>query len=158
MGESQFHAGESIALVNLSTGEVVSDDISIKGRKGPRYTFPGGFAFVGLVYISKLSDLELPADGFRLALKIMASANFGGLCNKSNDAFAKEIGISKHRISTLIHKLHDAGVIHRLGPRTVVCNPVFLWQGSAKDQQKAISAWSELRRPTLVSNLEHKTA
>jgi len=158
MGESQFDAGESLVLMNMSTGEIVSEDISIKGRKGPRYNFPGGWALVGLVYISKLADLELPADGFRLALKVMSSTQFGGLCNKSNEEFAKEIGVSKHRISTLIHKLHDANVLYRIGPKTIMCNPIFFFQGPAKDHNKAIETYSNFRRPELVSNLARKTA
>lgn len=144
--------------MNMSTGEIVSEDISIKGRKGPRYNFPGGWAAVGLVYISKLADMELPADGFRLALKIMSSTQFGGLCNKSNEAFAKEIGISKHRVSTLIHKLHDSNVLCRLGPKTMMVNPIFFFQGPAKDHNKAIETYANFRLPELVNNLPRKRA
>lgn len=158
MGESQFDTGESLILVNSVTGEIVPGELSVKRPKGARYNFPGGWALVGLVYISKLADLELPADGFRLALKIMSSTQFGGLCNKSNEAFSKEIGVSKHRVSTLIHKLHDSNVLCRLGPKTMMINPIFFFQGPAKDHNKAIETYSNFRRPELVSNLPRKRA
>ncbi len=104
-----------------------------------------------------LVNLKPSPDAYRLCARIMASANFGGLVNKSNEEYAREIGIDKSRVSRLIGKLHDAGVIHRIGPRSIFINPAYLFRGNAKAQNEAVKQWSELRRPKLV-DCQRKTA
>lgn len=148
--------GTSVLVLDSSTGEILTDQLQFTKRLD-KFVMPGGYAIVALVFFSKLAELKISADAYRLCARIMASANFGGLVNKSNEEYAREIGIDKSRVSRLIGKLHDAGVIHRIGPRSIFINPAYLFRGNAKAQNEAVKQWSELRRPKLV-DCQRKTA
>jgi hypothetical protein len=128
----------------------------VKGQG--RYQFPGGFSFVGLVYISKLIDLHLPADGYRLALKLMATSGYGGVCSLPNKQIAAELGIDKSRVSRLVALLERAGVCQRFGTRrgAIMVNPTFCFRGSKAEQDKAIQEWCRVRPIGIVP--QRKTA
>jgi hypothetical protein len=147
--------GTSVMVLDSSTGEVLSEKLQFTKRQ-EKFAMPGGYAIVSLLFFSKLAELKISADAYRLCARIMASANYGGLVNKSNDEYAAEIGVDKSRISRLIWKLHDAGVIHRIGPRSIFINPAYLFRGTARDQNEAVKRWSELRHPKIVNVKERR--
>jgi hypothetical protein len=149
MRTSKRLAGTSLAVVDLSTGEILSDGVEVTG-KAEKFLIEGGYAIVALVFFSKLAELRLPADAYRLAARIMASANFGGMVNKSNAEYAAELCLDRSRISRLVGKLHDAGVIHRLGPKTIFINPGYFFRGTPQAQRQAVAEWQRLRMPKLV--------
>ena len=105
---------------------------------------------MALVFFSKLAELRMSPDAYRLCARVMASANFGGLVNKPNSDYADELGIHKNRVSALMKKLHNAGVLHRIGPRSVFINPAYFFRGTAKAQNEAVKQWQELRLPKIV--------
>lgn len=143
-------------VLDSSTGEILADQIQFN-RRLDKFVMPGGYAIVALVFFSKLAELKISADAYRLCARIMASANFGGLVNKPNDEYAQEIGVDKSRVSRLIWQLHDAGVIHRIGPRSIFINPAYLFRGTARAQNEAVKQWLELRQPKIV-DFKRKTA
>ena len=143
-------------VLDSSTGEILADQIQFN-RRLDKFVMPGGYAIVALVFFSKLAELKISADAYRLCARIMASANFGGLVNKPNDEYAQEIGVDKSRVSRLIWQQHDAGVIHRIGPRSIFINPAYLFRGTARAQNEAVKQWLELRQPKIV-DFKRKTA
>jgi hypothetical protein len=143
------HTPTSLAVVDTKTGEIFSEGVKFVGT-GDKYLITGGYAIVALVFFSKLAELKLPADAYRLCARIMASANFGGMVNKPNDEYAEEIGIDKTRVSRLIGVLHNKGVIHRIGPKTIFINPAYLFRGTVEAQKQACAEWQKLRLPRLV--------
>jgi Mn-dependent DtxR family transcriptional regulator len=88
--------------------------------------------------------------GLEVALYLMSQSDYGGMCMAKNGDVAKELGISPTYVSTLIWKLHRAGVLHKVGPRTVFMNPAFLFRGSAQEQHRALERWSVYRRELMV--------
>lgn len=149
MGTFESSTGASVIVLDSSTGEILADQIQFISKSG-KYIMPGGFAVVALVFFSKLAELDVPKDALKLCARIMASSSFGGLVNKPNEEYAKELGVDKSRISRLIWKLHDVGVLHRIGPRTVFINPAYFFRGTAKAQNEAVKQWAELRLPKIV--------
>lgn len=130
------------------TGEI--HDVEVSRRRGRRHQFPGGFGFVGLVYISKLADQALPAQGYRLALRIMEFTEYGGVCLKRSAELARMIGTSPARTSKLLKMLEDAAIITRLHNRTIIVNPTYYFRGNAEEQAHAIETWSKARGMRLV--------
>ncbi len=148
MGTFESNAGASFIVIDEETGEVVADRMEFK-RKSVRYAFPGGWAIVGLICLNRISDIKLPADGYRLAMKIMGASSYGGHVHKSNEDFAEELGVDKTRVSRLIGKLHSAGLVHRIGPKAVFINPGYYFRGTAEAQHQALEEWNKLRLPGL---------
>ena len=105
---------------------------------------------MGLVYISKLRKLKLPAAGYELAMLLMEHGGYAGLVTRTNKELAEELGASTTRISALKCKLERAGILFRLGPKTVFLNPVFYWRGSAVEQNRAVQRWSDLHPVGIV--------
>ena len=103
---------------------------------------------VDFTKIVALLDVGIPVEGIYLLSKIIA-AGVGYLVNKSNEEYASELGISKPRVSMLIGKLHDAGVLHRVGPRAVFINPGYLFRGTPEAQNRAVEEWCKLRMERL---------
>jgi hypothetical protein len=159
MRVSKQRSGVSFAVVDLSTGEVVSEHVEFT-KQADKFIMEGGYGIVALVFFSKLAELKLSPDAYRLCARVMASANFGGLVNKTNEEYAQELLIHKNRVSALMGKLHKVGVIHRIGPRTVFINPNYFFRGTAKAQNEAVKEWGRLHTPKLVSfgSEDQKTA
>jgi hypothetical protein len=135
----------------METGEnwaIVEDG---KGKR--RYVFPGGFAFVGLVYLSKLRQVKMPADGYRLALLLMEKAGYGGISTSPFGEMAAELDVWPSRVSSLIARLELLGVVQKIGGRkscTVLINPTFCFRGSPAEQHKALEMWAQHRPFNLV--------
>lgn len=136
-------------IVDPLTGELLSE-IELRPSKKARYTFPGGYGYMGLVDATKLSQADLSALGFRLIWLIISKMNYGGLCNCPNSVYARELGTTPDAISRQIRKLHDLAILHRIGPRAVFMSPLFFFRGTADAQRTAIEQWAELRRMRLV--------
>ncbi len=141
-------------MVDLSTGEVISEKVEFT-KQPDKFIMEGGYGIVALVFFSKLAELRMSPDAYRLCARIMASANFGGIVNKTNDEYAAELLIHKNRVSSLMGKLHKAGVIHRIGPRTVFINPGYFFRGNASAQNEAVKQWGILHTPKLVEFENH---
>jgi hypothetical protein len=142
-------------IVDTTTGEI-TPIVEVKGK----FVFPGGFAFVGLVYISKLRNVKLSADGYRLALLLMEESGYCGICAKPYKDIAAMLGVLPSRISRLLAMLEKVGVAQRIGNRqsgTVMVNPAFCFRGSAKEQHKALEMWAA-QRPFGVIMADLKTA
>ena len=142
-------------IVYTTTGEI-TPIVEVKGK----FCFPGGFAFVGLVYISKLRTVKLSADGYRLALLLMEQSGYGGICAKPYNQLAEMLSVHPSRISRLLTALEKVGVAQRIGNRqsgTVMVNPAFCFRGSAKEQHKALEMWAE-HRPFGIALREKMTA
>lgn len=106
------------------------------------FNMPGGWITMGCVNLTKLINLKLPADGYRLALLIAnKSVHQSGLCYCPNEELAEEIGINKDRVSKLIGRLCEAKLIYRVGPRSVLVNPLWCFRGLSVDHRKAIELW-----------------
>lgn len=143
----------SHALVDVSTGEV-TPIVEVQGK----FVFPGGFAFVGMSYITKLAELKLPADAYRLALHLMKETGYVGIYTKPFKTLADFLGVDPPRISRLLSILEKATVVQRLGNHkggTIMLNPVFCFRGSVKEQHRAIELWNE-NRPYNLSKPEPK--
>lgn len=109
-----------------------------------RYYFPGEFRFVGLVYISKLARIKMPADAYRLALLFMENSEYAGISIRSHSFYAETLDVSRPRISQLITLLERTGILRRLGGRSVMVNPTFCWRGTAEEQSTAIARWDSI--------------
>lgn len=121
-----------------------------------RYAMPGGYGVVSLVYVSRMLKMKLGA-GLEVALYLMSQTDYGGMCMAKNTDIAKELGMTSTYVCTLIGRLHRAGVLHKVGPRTVFMNPAFLFRGSPKDQHRALEIWSQYRREVMhQENTEFK--
>lgn len=130
-------------LVDMATGESWAIVEDAKGRK--RYCFPGGFAFVGLVYITKLRSVKLPADGYRLALLVMEKAGYGGICKAKHAELAELLTVSRPRVSKLVSVLEKACVVQRVGTGCLLVNPTFCFRGTPTEQHKALEMWAANR-------------
>lgn len=153
MGTTTRIAGATKTLVDMSTGECWTIQEDGKGKR--RYVFPGGFAFVGLVYISKLRNVRLPADGYRLALLVMEKSGYGGVCSVAQAELATHLGVHRSRVSRLVSSLESAGIVARLGgarSKAIMVNPLFCFRGSAKEQQQALQAWAELHPLAIIAS------
>jgi hypothetical protein len=143
-------------IVDTTTGEMVPIT-EIKGK----FVFPGGFAFVGLVYISKLRNVKLPADGYRLALLLMEEGGYVGIYTKPYKHLAVSLGVSAPRISKLLKQLEDVGVAKRIGGErsgSIMINPAFCFRGSAKEQGRALELWAENHPIGIVARPDTKIA
>lgn len=112
---------------------------------------------MGLVYISKLRQVKLPADGYRLALLFMESAGYAGISTKPFTEIAETLGVWPSRISTLVSALEKVGVVQKLGGQkssNVLVNPAFCFRGSPAEQHKAIEMWAAHRPFNLVQPKE----
>lgn len=140
-------------LIDASTGEYWL--LANKGRR--KYCFPGGFAFVGLVYITRLLDARVPADGYRLALLLMREAGYAGICSRPFGELAQLLGVHRSRISRLLTALEKEAVCQRIGGSAVLVNPTFCFRGSPKEQHKALEMWAQ-HRPFAIVKQERKSA
>lgn len=168
MGRNRIHAGATIteaapvqnrSLVDMQTGESWSIIEDGKGKR--RYIFPGGFAFVSLVYLSKLRQVKLPADGYRLALLLMENAGYGGISTKPFGELAAALDVWPSRVSSLVNKLEALGVVQKIGGRksgTILINPGFCFRGSPVEQHKALELWAEHRPFGLIKQPAQREA
>jgi hypothetical protein len=140
----------------MSTGESWSIVEDSKGRK--RYNFPGGFAFVGLVYITKLREVKLPADGYRLALLVMEKAGYAGICSIKQRELAKLLSLSRPRITKLISVLEKQTVVQRIGTGCLLVNPTFCFRGTPAEQHKALELWGANRPFNLIKRRDGDVA
>ena len=138
-------------LVDMATGEnwaIIED-----GKGKQQHVFPGGFTFVGLVYISKLRQVKLPADGYRLALLLMENAGYAGVSTKPFSELAEALGVWPSRISSLITRLEALGVVQKIGGRksgNILINPTFCFRGRVAEQHKALEMWAAHRPFNLI--------
>lgn len=141
--------GEFVRLLALS------DDQSEQHRK---YVYPGGYLTMGLVNITRLVNCKLPADGYRLALLIAAKvAPVSSLCHTTNEAYAKELGITRNRVSRLIGRLCACKLVYRMNPRLVMVNPGWCFRGTPTQHAEALETWGKLH-PIGVVSARRKTA
>jgi hypothetical protein len=143
---------ESHAVLDLNTGEI-SPIIETKGRK--KHVFPGGWVFVGVVYITKLFDVRLSADGYRLALLLMREAGWEGVCDKPFAELARMMNVHPPRLSKLMGDLERVRIVYRVGGKrshAVLLNPAFCWRGSAEEQHRALEAWAKYHPIGIVRN------
>ena len=157
MGVFESSDSVSLGVVDLATGELVAEQIQFT-KKGARFIMPSGFAVASNDLFNRLGELSLPADGYRLLLKIMAASPYGGHVHKANEEYAEEMGVQKTRISALIRKLHDAGIVHRIGPQTVFINPGYFFRGRPEQQHQALEEWMRLRTPNIKTFGKKKKA
>lgn len=129
--------------MNTETGELASEFVA-EEKSGYRLHMPGGHGVIGLTYTQKLRKLGLPATGHELVWFFIENAAFSGLVTIPNPTIAAELGCSASRISDLKSRLEKAGLLLRLGPRTVFLNPAYFWRGKAYEQNKAVEKWCEL--------------
>lgn len=156
MGTFENTNNTPLTLYSDETGEVFAEKIQFV-RKGKKFMFPGGFAMVGLSLFGKLAEVKMVQDGHRLIANMMASSPYGNYVNKSNEQYAKDLGFDKHRVSRMVGKLHEAGIIHRIGPSTVLINPSYFFRGTPEEQERTIEEWSKLRR-SLMGKAKRKRA
>lgn len=147
---------EAQNFVNMETGEHWS---IVKDKRGKSHIFVGGYCFMALVYITRLIDLKLPADGYRLALLLMRESGYAGIVAKSYKDLAAMMAIRPSRFSSLVAVLERNGVAQRLGARkgaNILMCPYFCWRGKASEQHKAIELWNANRPFNLVKPDEQR--
>lgn len=114
---------------------------------------------MSLVNITKIVNLRLTADGYRLALLIAAKVvPVSGLCHCSNADFAAALGIGKSQVSRIIQHLCREGIVYRMNPRVVMVNPAWCFQGNPAEHSRAIQEWSRLHPLGLVKRQEETAA
>lgn len=89
----------------------------------------------------------MPADGYRLALLLIEESGYAGMCTKPYHELADMLDVHPSRISRLLAMLEAQGVAQRVGNRksgTIMVNPTFAWQGSAREQNRAVEKWGSL--------------
>lgn len=131
---------------DVDTGEMVRL-VPVEDEKPAkqRYAHPGGYCIMGLVNIKKLRVLRLPADAYRMAFVIAErAAPVTGMCHCTNAEYAEMLGVRLKRVTELLGILRKHSLIYRVGPRTVLANPVWCFRGTPKDQYAAIEEWSRL--------------
>lgn len=113
--------------------------------------FPEGFGLVGLVFISKLARIRMPADAYRLAMFFIEFSEFNdGISIKRHVEYAQLLEVSAPRVSELITLLEGLDIVYRLGGRAVMVNPEYYWRGNDDIQSVAQARWRKLKRPEIV--------
>lgn len=147
------HSGTQVPnyIIDGSTGEmfdvVPSSKESAKKQKRlrPRYNYGGRFITMGIVNINSLIDMRLSADCYRLALAVAGRVvPVSNLCHCSNEAFAKQLGISKNQVARLMQRLCRAGLVYRMNSMVVMANPTWCFSGTAENHALAVMEWGRL--------------
>lgn len=137
-------------LLNKETGELTP---TIEAPRKAKHVFPGGWVFMGLVYITKLIDANLSGKEYQLALLLMREAGWNGICDKSYAEIAAMIGTQKSRMPQLIKALEEHNIVVRVGgqrARLILINPTFCWRGTAEEQHHALEEWAKHKKIGMV--------
>ena len=153
--------GVSPEYVDLDSGEVVRLLPTTDSQQDPRrkYVYPGGYVTMGLINVTRIIGMKLPADGYRLALLITTRvAQVSNLCHCTNEEYGRELGVHKNRVSALIGRMCKAGFLYRMNPRLVMVNPSWCFRGTPAQHHQAIETWCKLHPIGTVTVQERKTA
>jgi CRP-like cAMP-binding protein len=130
-----------------------------RGTTRERKSIPDGVIPLTREFFAGLDAVRLPADGYRLTLHIAGNAVPGyGFFRASNLELAEQFGIHRTRVSKLIGKLADAKLIYRVGPKTVLVNPLWCFRGTPKEHDAAVAEWGKLYPFGIISRQDQKAS